>query len=265
MMAKPVLSPSPFEGKLAMDTGKTPVAILADRVRHAKKVTVLTGAGVSVASGVPTFRGEGGWWKHHRMEDLSSIDGFERNPRLVWEWYDLRRTQIAKCRPNRAHEVLALWSRRPGFTLVTQNIDGLHERAGTRNVIRFHGSLWEVMCARGCADSPPRWRDETAPFPALPPPCPHCEGILRPAVTWFGEMIDPGVLEASVNATECDLFLMIGTSAAVYPAAGLVHEARARGAFTVEINPEPTPAADRVDLAIQAAAEAALDEAERLV
>jgi NAD-dependent deacetylase len=249
-----------------MTTGETPIAPLAERLRAARRVTVLTGAGVSAASGVPTFRGTGGWWKNRRLETLSSAEGFARDPRLVWEWYDLRRTHIAGCRPNRAHEVLAAWSRRfPNFSLVTQNIDGLHERAGTRGVIRFHGSLWEVSCAAACPGSPPRWRDETAPFPVLPPPCPHCGGILRPAVTWFGEAIDPDVLEASIRAAECDVFLSVGTSALVFPAAGLIEEARARGAFTVEINPEPTPLADLADLRIAAPAETALDETDRFL
>lgn len=227
-------------------------------------MTVLTGAGVSAASGVPTFRGADGLWSNFRVEELATPGAFARDPALVWKWYAWRRELVAACRPNRAHEVLAEWSRRfPRFTLVTQNVDGLHERAGTRNVVRFHGSIWELACSRGCAESPARWRDETVPFPELPPRCPRCGGLARPGVVWFGEPIDREVLEASLAALDCEVCLVVGTSAVVYPAAGLADEARHRGAFTVEINPEPTEATERFDLAIQGRAEEVLDEVER--
>jgi NAD-dependent deacetylase len=222
---------------------------------------VISGAGVSAASGVPTFRGEDGLWSSFRVEDLATPEAFARDPDLVWKWYAWRRELVSGCKPNRAHEVLAAWSRRrtPKFTLITQNVDGLHERAGTRNVVRFHGSLWELQCWEGCAKSPARWREETVPLPQVPPRCPHCRGLARPGVVWFGEPIDPTVLEASLAALDCDVFFVIGTSGLVYPAAGLADEARRRGAFTVEINPEPTEAEDRFDLAIQAPAEEVLD------
>lgn len=184
----------------------------------------------------------------------------------MWEWYEWRRKLIAECEPNRAHEVLASWSRRyPGFTLITQNVDGLHERAGTANVVRFHGSLWELACWSGCAESPARWRAETVPFPSLPPPCPRCMGVARPGVVWFGEPIDPVVLDESLAALDCDVCVVVGTSAVVFPAAGLADEARRRGAFTVEINPEPTDATPRFDLAIAGKAEIVLDGIERLL
>ena len=171
---------------------------------------------------------------------------------------------MARCSPNRAHEVIAAWSRRyPRFALVTQNVDGLHERAETRNVIRFHGSLWDLGCWDGCAKSPSRWRDETVPFPELPPRCPHCGGLARPGVVWFGEPIDPSVVESSLAALDCDVCVVVGTSGVVYPAAGLADEARRRGALTVEINPETTEATDRFDVAIQGRAEEVLDRLER--
>jgi NAD-dependent deacetylase len=226
----------------------------------------VTGAGVSAASGVPTFRGEDGLWSNFRVEDLATAEAFARDPRLVWEWYEWRRNMIAACAPNRAHDVLAQWSRRyPTFNLITQNVDGLHERAETRNVVRFHGSLWEISCWDRCSASPARWRDETTPFPSLPPRCLDCGGLARPGVVWFGEAIDAEVLERSFAALDCDVCLVVGTSGIVYPAAGLADEARRRGAFTVEVNPEPTDAKRRFDLAIPGKAEVVLDELERML
>jgi NAD-dependent deacetylase len=223
------------------------------------RITVMTGAGVSAASGVPTFRGSSGLWKNFRAEELATPEAFARDPRTVWEWYDWRRQLIARCAPNAAHEVLAGWSRRfPGFTLITQNVDGLHERAGTEPVLRMHGSIWDVGCWNECSASAHRWRDDTVPFPAVPPTCHHCGGPLRPGVVWFGEMLDADVVDACLDATRCDVFFTIGTSAVVYPAAGLVDRARQHGAVTVEINPESTPASSGVDIVIAQPAERAL-------
>jgi NAD-dependent deacetylase len=236
------------------------LAVVAARLRDADRVTVLTGAGVSAASGVPTFRGDGGLWRTYRATDLATPEAFERNPTLVWEWYDWRRQVIAACEPNEAHRILARWSERPGFTLITQNVDGLHERAGTRDVLRFHGSIWHVRCHGGCTGSPASWLDETVPYPSLPPPCPHCRGIIRPDVVWFGEPIDPKVFARCAAATQCELFLAIGTSAVVFPAAGLVFEAKRHGAYTVEVNVETTPASSHVDLALTGPTETVLAE-----
>jgi NAD-dependent deacetylase len=237
---------------------------LADRLRGAARLTVVTGAGVSAASGIPTFRGPGGLWRAFRPEELATPAAFSRDPRLVWEWYAWRRAVVARARPNRAHEVLAAWSRRfPVFRLVTQNVDGLHERAGTENLIRFHGSLWEVSCWQRCAASPRRWQDDRVSFPELPPRCPYCGGLLRPAVVWFGEAIEPDILSAADASLDCDVCLAVGTSALVHPAAGLVTEARARGAFSGEINPEATPSSGAVDCVIPARAEDALDALDR--
>jgi NAD-dependent deacetylase len=242
------------------------IAALAGRIRPDTRLTVITGAGVSAASGVPTFRGAQGLWKNWAPETLATPEAFRRDPKLVWEWYNWRRERIARCQPNAAHKVLAAWSRRyPLFRLITQNVDGLHEKAGTLNVIRFHGSIWEVLCWQGCPSSPGRWRDETVPLVNVPPLCPYCQGLLRPGVVWFGEGIDPEVLELSADAAACDVFLTVGTSAVVYPAAGLVAEARCHGAFTVEINPEPTPSSHVVDLAIQGNAEEVLPALEAVL
>ena len=237
---------------------------LAEKIRPETRLTILTGAGVSAASGVPTFRGPNGLWKKYKPESLATPEAFQRDPKLVWEWYDWRRQVLVTTMPNRAHQVLAAWSRRyPSLTLITQNVDGLHERAGSPNVIRFHGSIWEVSCWNRCSASPERWRDETVPLPKIPPRCPHCNGLIRPAVVWFGEGIDPDVMRRSIEALDCDIFFTIGTSSLVYPAASLVHEARRRGAYTVEINIEATAAAGLLDLALQGPAEEILDHLER--
>ena len=238
---------------------------LAAALREAERVTVVTGAGVSAASGIPTFRGPGGLWRNCRPEELATPEAFARDPNLVWEWYAWRRDLVAKAHPNRAHEVLAAWSRRfPRFTLITQNVDGLHERAGTENVIRFHGSLWELSCASRCAGSPPAWRHDE-PFDTLPPTCPFCAGLARPGVVWFGEAIPLDALSRARAALDCDVCIAVGTSAVVYPAAALVAEAAERGAWTAEINPEATPASAAVDLALACPAEQALDDVESLL
>jgi NAD-dependent deacetylase len=227
---------------------------LGDRLTMATRLTVLTGAGVSAASGVPTFRGAGGLWRNRQALQLATPQAFAQDPVLVWEWYAWRRQIIAACQPNAAHDTIARWSERPGFTLVTQNVDGLHERAGTQNTIRFHGSIWTLACWTGCGA--PDWDDLTVPLARLPPRCPACGGLARPGVVWFGEPIPAAAAQAAERATSCDLFLSVGTSSLVYPAAGLVAQARARGAFTVEINPETTGTG--VDLSLAMAAEVAL-------
>ena len=238
---------------------------LARRISAARRLTIVTGAGVSSASGVPTFRGPQGLWKSFRPEDLATPHAFARDPRLVWEWYDWRRTRIAACQPNAAHEVIAEWSRRDGFTLITQNVDGLHERADTQHVVRYHGSIWNLRCATACAAASSDWEDRTVPLAQLPPRCPHCGALARPGVVWFGEGIPESATRAADAATACDVFLSIGTSSVVYPSAGLLYEAKRDGAFTAEINPESTAAAGVVDVAIAMPAEIALQELKRLM
>lgn len=231
----------------------------AARLRAAGRVTVMTGAGVSAASGIPTFRGQDGLWRRFRAEELATAEAFSRDPATVWEWYAWRRALIAEARPNAAHLVLASWERRlPGFTLVTQNVDGLHERAGSAEVVRLHGSIWDLACWAQCRSSPRRWHDDRVPLPELPPRCPHCGALARPGVVWFGEMLDPADLDAANAAVRCDVFLTVGTSSLVYPAAGFVHAARARGAFTIEVNPEATEASDSVSCVLRLPAEVAL-------
>ena len=220
---------------------------------------------MSAASGVPTFRGPDGLWRRYRPEDLATPGAFARDPSLVWEWYAWRRERVAACRPNAAHGVLARWSQHDGFRLITQNVDDLHGRAGTRGLVRLHGSLWELKCVKACPKGARPWRDERVPLPERLPRCPHCGGHARPAVVWFGEPLDPADVERASDATACDLFLTVGTSAVVYPAAGFARQARSRGAFTAEINLEPTPASSVVDLSILGAAEEVLPVVDRLL
>ena len=229
--------------------------VLAARIKGAQRLSILTGAGVSAASGVPTFRGRDGLWRQYRPADLATPDAFARDPRLVWEWYAWRRELIAACQPNAAHDVIAAWSRNTGCRVMTQNVDDLHLQAGTRELVRMHGSIWELSCWGRCAAGSTPWRDDRVPMTDLPPRCPHCGRIARPAVVWFGESLRLENLDAGVRATACDVFLTVGTSALVYPAAGLVHNARQHGAFTAEINLEDTPASAAVDVAIHASAE----------
>lgn len=212
-------------------------------VRCAQRIAALTGAGISAESGVPTFRGATGLWKQFRPEELATPHAFRRDPRLVWEWYDWRRSMIAQVKPNPGHNALAALERRANaFTLITQNVDGLHQQAGSENVLEVHGNIWQLRCT-ACRRE---WMDRTAPLP-LPPYC-GCGAIARPAVVWFGEALPPDVWsEAEQAVSSCDLLLVIGTSAVVYPAAGLVPLARGSGAKIVEVNIEPTPVSSLVD------------------
>jgi NAD-dependent deacetylase len=235
---------------------------VAARLGAARRVTVLTGAGVSAASGVPTFRGAGGLWRSCRAEDLATAEAFARDPELVWEWYDSRRALVAAAQPNPAHDVLARWTTRwPTCTVITQNVDDLHVRAGTARLVRLHGSLWELACWQRCGALP--WRDERVPLDPMPPRCPACGGLARPGVVWFGEALPPAEVGRAVEACACELFLSVGTSSLVYPAADLVHQARSQGAFTVEINPAATPATAAVDLALAERADVVLPRIEK--
>jgi NAD-dependent deacetylase len=238
---------------------------LARRIRAARHLTIVTGAGVSAASGVPTFRGGEGLWRRFSPQQLATPEAFARDPHLVWEWYAWRRGLIAECRPNPAHSVIARWSSRHGCTVITQNVDDLHIDAGTRDLIRLHGSIWELKCTARCTSGQVPWRDARVPLPEMPPVCRHCGALARPAVVWFGESLDADTIARAGAARACDVFLTVGTSSIVYPAAGLVHEARGHGAFTAEINPEITDASASVDVAIRGGAETVLPELDRLI
>jgi len=211
---------------------------------RANRVLVLTGAGVSAESGVPTFRGGGNTavWKGMPFDVISSAEMIERDLPAVWEWFDYRRNFLEEITPNPAHYEIARWQERfAEFTLVTQNIDGLHQKAGSREVIELHGNIWRARCiACGTAYSmlqEPR-----------PDGCFECGDLLRPDVVLFGEMLPPGAFEhAAVRASECELCFVVGTSALVYPAAGLPEIAKAAGAYVVEVNPERTPLSNLCD------------------
>ena len=219
------------------------VARVRERIQNARRVAALTGAGISAESGVPTFRGVDGLWKNFRAEDLATPEAFHRNPDLVWEWYDWRRTRIAQAAPNAGHLALAGLERFKETVLVTQNVDGLHALAGSKNLIELHGSIWRVRCTK-CGRV---WENRTAPL-SLPPRCEACGGLLRPDVVWFGESLDSGKLEAAfASASKADVMLVIGTSALVQPAASLAYAARRAGGYVVEINVEATPFSDQAD------------------
>jgi NAD-dependent deacetylase len=213
-------------------------------IAEAEDVVVLTGAGVSAESGIPTFRGPGGLWRERRPEQLASPEGFAKDPRLVWEWYDWRRTVIRDVQPNPAHFAIAeLEQKTPRVTLVTQNVDGLHDRAGSSNVLKLHGDIWLVRCLRCGREQ----RDERAPMPDLPPRC-GCGGMLRPGVVWFGESLPSELWRAAKAATRgADVVIVAGTSAVVYPAAALVPLAKASGARVIECNMEETPFSAELD------------------
>ncbi len=213
-------------------------------LREARSIAVLTGAGISAESGVPTFRGNNGLWKQYRAQDLATPEAFERDPKLVWEWYDWRRGLISQARPNAGHLTLAELERQsPNFTLITQNVDDLHDDAGSRNILKVHGSIWTVRCTECGREQ----RDRRVPLPEIPPKC-ECGGLLRPGVVWFGESLPSGTWEnAEQAASDAAVFLVIGTSAVVYPAAGLVQTARRGGAKVIEINVETTPVSGTVD------------------
>lgn len=208
----------------------------------------LTGAGISAESGIPTFRGAGGLWRSFRPEELATPEAFARDPKLVWEWYLWRRGLIAQAQPNAGHYALVrLEQRTPRFTLVTQNVDGLHDRAGSRNILKLHGDIWEVRCT-ACGRQE---RDERLAFDCLPPRC-ACGGLLRPAVVWFGEMLPAAVWQAAEEAVRAaEVLLVAGTSAVVYPAAGLVPLARSAGAKVIEVNLEQTPLSASADCSLR--------------
>jgi NAD-dependent deacetylase len=231
---------------------------LSQRMTAARSVAVLTGAGVSAESGVPTFRDAlTGLWAKYRPEDLATPTAFRRNPKLVWEWYAWRRTLVAKAKPNAGHLALAaMESIFPEFTLITQNVDGLHQLAGSRNVVELHGNISKTKCFD--EDTIVSQWEETDD---IPPKCPSCGGQLRPAVVWFEEALPENAVEKALAATRtCELFLSIGTSTVVYPAAGLPATALDNGAMVVEINPQPTPFTDNATLSLRGAAGVVLPE-----
>lgn len=218
---------------------------LIDLLRSARRLVVLTGAGVSAASGIPTFReAQTGLWSRYDPMELATPQAFAANPRLVWEWYQWRRQLVSQASPNPAHLALAHFERHlPSVTLLTQNVDGLHQQAGSSNVIELHGNIRRTICAEEkvvVSDWP-----ETGD---VPPRCPRCRSNLRPDVVWFGESLPISAIETAAAASgDCDLFFSVGTSAVIQPAASLAYIAWQNGAQIVEINAEPTPLTPHAD------------------
>jgi NAD-dependent deacetylase len=229
----------------------------AEALRLAMHVVVLTGAGASAESGVPTFRDAlTGLWAQFNPADLATPQAFERDPKLVTQWYDERRMTALGCQPNAGHVALVDLQRQVhGFTLITQNVDRLHQRAGSTDVIELHGSLFVWRCVE-CGAT----REEAGPaFVEHPPRCETCGGPRRPGVVWFGEMLPADALSAATAAAgTCDVFVSVGTSSVVYPAAGLVDVAKRAGATLIEVNPAATPLRGQMDLCLRGTAGAVL-------
>jgi NAD-dependent deacetylase len=224
---------------------------LREALRAATSLVVLTGAGISAESGVPVFRGASGLWRNYSPESLATPEAFARDPGLVWEWYDWRRQVIHKAQPNAGHRALveleqriAAWPPGEGsFTLVTQNVDGLHDCAGSREVVKLHGDIWLARCTLCGALE----RNDDVPLKELPPRC-RCGRVQRLGVVWFGEALPAAEWERASQASACaQVMMVIGTSAVVFPAAGLAELARAAGAKIAIVNPEPTPLDSEAD------------------
>ena len=216
---------------------------IREAIRNAKRPAVLTGAGISAESGIPTFRGPGGLWRNYRPEDLATPQAFQSDPKLVWEWYDWRRGLIAKAEPNSGHRAIAS----SGLPVITQNVDGLHRRGGSKQVYELHGSIWTLRCTKCGAET----EDYRSPLPDIPPKC-ACGALLRPGVVWFGEGLPSAVWDNALQVVQSsDVLLVVGTSAVVFPAASLAPLAKLAGALVIEINPDETPLSNAVDYSLR--------------
>lgn len=225
-------------------------------IGETKNWTVITGAGISAESGVPTFRDAlNGLWANYSPEKLASPEGFLRNPELVWNWYQHRREMIGKAKPNEGHRRIgSLQHLVEAFHLITQNVDGLHQRAGSSNVTELHGNIHDTICFEH-GHKVDTWESTAPP----PPKCPICDSLLRPGVVWFGEPLPvKAIRKAESAASSCEVFFSVGTSSVVYPAAGLAHAAKHAGAIIIEINPEETALSDETDFVFRMSASQAL-------
>jgi NAD-dependent deacetylase len=238
-------------------------AELVERLGAAERVVALTGAGISAESGVPTFRdAQTGLWAKYRAEELATPEAFREHPKLVWDWYEWRRTLVARAEPNAGHHALSeLEQLVPDFSLLTQNVDRLHQRAGSRRVIELHGNIFDTLCFDE-GTQVLTWAEDGS----VPPRCPRCAGLLRPGVVWFGEPLPEAALaSASRAAAECQLLLSIGTSSLVQPAARLPYEAKAVGSLIVEINPAETALSEHADYVLRGLAGEILPQLLRLL
>ncbi len=242
------------KGRESMATA--PTDELITKIRGASRIVAFTGAGVSAESGVPTFRGPDGIWAKFKPQELANMEAFMRNPQLVWEWYAHRKKIISSVQPNAGHRALAILERYfPSFTVITQNIDNLHRRAGSRSIFELHGNIERNYCIR-CHTN---YADEDILGKKAPPKCARCGGLVRPDVVWFGEALPEDQWMGAVQAAEtAQVFFCVGTSAEVYPAASLPFLAKGKGAFLIEINPNPTSVTERADEFLQGASGAIL-------
>ncbi len=233
----------------------------AELLKSAGKVTVLTGAGISAESNVPTFRGKDGLWKNFRAEELATMEAFQAKPEFVWEWYGYRQQLILKCEPNPAHYTLAEMEKHfREFTIITQNVDGLHEKAGSKKILEMHGNIFKARCIKENTITDFVLGEEPLPR------CKKCGALLRPHIVWFGETLDPDVLDESFTlASESDLFMVIGTSAMVQPAASLPIIAVESDIPVIEVNPENTPLSPYMTVSIEGKAGEILPEIFKLL
>jgi NAD-dependent deacetylase len=223
------------------------IKALREALKKADRMAVLTGAGISAESGVPTFRGDEGIWQNYNATDLATPQAFERDPELVWKFYNWRRELISRVTYNPAHKALVDMERLvPSFTLITQNVDGLHLLAGSQNLLEIHGNLWKVRCTK-CREI----TLDRSPDLGTSPKCKSCGGLLRPHVVWFGEALDQGILNQAIESSRTSqVMLVIGTSSEVQPAASLALEAKSGGAVVAEINLESTPQSRLMDFSV---------------
>ena len=219
-------------------------------VNEADKITVLSGAGISAESGIPTFRGDGGLWNNYRPEELATPKAFFENPEIVWQWYDWRRSLMKKAEPNAGHFALTeLQRQKKDFNLITQNVDGLHQKAGTQDLIEIHGNLWEMRCT-SCNRIEKSYE---VPLPVIPPKCSACGEMMRPNIVWFGEIIPIQIIDRCIIAIEeCDLLLIVGTSGMVEPAASFGIMAKKKEIPVIELNLDHTPNTGLYDISIRA-------------
>ena len=220
---------------------------ITDRLKNSKKIVFVTGAGISQESGIPTFRGTDGLWRKYDPMQLATIDAFYDNPKLVWEWYEDRRKNILQAKPNPGHSAIAELEKYKDVTVLTQNIDGLHQRSGSTKVLELHGSIIRIKCS-GC-----NFKDDIpSGFDELPPKCSSCNNILRPDVVWFGESLPQDVWNQAIfEAESCDVMIIVGTSLVVSPANTLPVYAKQNNALLVEVNPEETIMSSEMDLSLK--------------
>jgi NAD-dependent deacetylase len=228
---------------------------ITDRLKQSEKIIFVTGAGISQESGIPTFRGKDGLWRKYDPMNLATIDAFYEDPKLVWEWYEERRRNILAAKPNPGHIAIAELEKKKPVHVLTQNIDGLHQRAGSKSVYELHGSIITIKCT-SCD-----FKDKiSSSFSELPPMC-KCGSILRPDVVWFGESLPQDVWQAAISeASSCDVMIVVGTSLAVSPANLLPVYAKQNGAILIEVNPEDTAMSGTMDISIRSSAAKALPE-----